>query len=278
MAGPKDLWRNIKGTVSSFFHIGKRGPQWKNNSGVIEAKNFADSAYAKVRGATPVDDNDLVTKYYADSLEKPLIVKRQADCSVSLPNNTGVRGWVVVTTAGSGAVIGDILYDDGSGSGTMTIVPAVEGRTLAITDSLSGGTISFDPDSVYIWDSDGSSWIKIGDIGSVTGAVREIRKVIDNSASQDTTTQIPANARVTHCSIETTTAYSAGATISVGNTATADLFMDTGQNDPEDNEEYFTVDQDTDQGGSATVARVTIGGAPAAGAGVMIVRFTAPLA
>jgi len=65
--------------------------------------------------------------------EKMPIISRQADCSAALPANTGARGWVVVTIAGPGAEIGDLLYDNGSGVGNMTIVAAIESRTIVVT-------------------------------------------------------------------------------------------------------------------------------------------------
>lgn len=44
----------------------KGGPLLRNVSGVIEARNAADSAYAIVRGLTPVGNTDLTTKLYVD--------------------------------------------------------------------------------------------------------------------------------------------------------------------------------------------------------------------
>jgi hypothetical protein len=273
---PGNIFKNLEGTLSALFQVGIDRPQIKTVSGgQMEIRNSADSDYAILRVATPVGDDDAVPKYYADSIEKPLIVKRQADCTSALPNNTATRGWVVVTTAGTGASIGDILYDNGTSSGTMSIVTAVEGRTIAVTDALTGGTVTFDPDSVYIWDEDGTEWIKIGDISSLTGALRIIRYVLDNSAQQDSDSQIPANARILEAMLIITTAYSGGATISIGNTATADLFMGTTQNSPQVLKTW-TVEQDTDQGGSATVVRTTVSNTPAAGAGVAIVKYSSP--
>lgn len=267
---------NIRGIIGNIFRLGLNGPQLKNNSGVIEHRNSDDTGFAIARGDTPVGDNDLVTKLYADTLEKPLIISRQADTSVSLPTNTATRGFVVVTTPGSGAVIGDVLYDDGSGSGTMTILSAIEGRTIAVTDALTGGSIAFDPDSTYIWDDDGSEWIKIGDIGSVVGAVRQIRFAINTGPTVDSTNQIPAGARVVYCGVEVDTAYDAGATIEVGTTGTSDAFQATTENLPQTEDTYVT-EQDT-LVSSASVVRVTIGGSPSAGSGVAVVRFTASLA
>lgn len=45
----------------------RSGPLLKNSSGVIEARNSADSAYAIVRGGTPSGSNDLGTKGYVDT-------------------------------------------------------------------------------------------------------------------------------------------------------------------------------------------------------------------
>lgn len=272
-----NFFLNLEGTLSNLFQFGLNRAQIRSTAGgELEIRDASDTGFAVIRGAAPVGDNDLVTKFYADTLEKPLIVKRQANTSASIPNNTAVRGFVVVTTAGSGAVIGDLLYDDGSNAGVMQILTAVEGRVVAITETLSGGSISFEEDSIYIWDLQGTEWIKIGDVGETSGALRVVRYTINNTATQDSTFSIPQNSRILKARLQITTAYSGGATISIGNTATADLFMTTSQNNPQAINKVYVVDQDTSVGGSDSVVRTTIGGAPAAGAGVVSVWFTMP--
>ncbi len=266
------IFKKIAGTIETYFKFGLGRARIRSQpADILEVRKEDDSGYAVIRALAPVGDNDLVTKKYADTLEKPLIVKRQADCSASLPNNTAVRGFVVVSTAGSGAAIGDILYDDGSSVGTMEILAAVEGRTLAITDTLSGGTVSFTADSVYIWDADGSAWVKIGDIGSVSGAVRSIRFTITNAASQNSVTTIPQNARVLRCRFEVTTPYSGGSTVAIGYTGSTSAFQGTGDNTPQ-NAHTYIVDEDV-LVPTAQAVLVTITGAPAAGAGIVIVEY-----
>jgi hypothetical protein len=267
------IFKKIRGTIETIFSLGIDGPNLKANGAIVEIRNAADSDYAVLRAGAPVGDDDVVNKLYADTLQRPMIVSRQADCSVSLPNNTAVRGWVVVTTAGSGAAIGDVLWDDGSSTGTMTIYAAEEGRTIAVTDSLTGGTISFEADSLYIWDADTSAWLKISDIGSVTGAMRVVQFDIDNTASQDSTFQIPASNVVHSCEVIVETPYSAGATIQVGDTATANKYQDTTDNKATKAGTYI-VDQNTDT--ILSVVRVAVGGAPAAGAGKVVVIFSNP--
>lgn len=268
------FFKNIFGTMNSYFQIGgPSGPRVKNNSGVIQSRNSDDTAFARLQVGTPISDNDAVTKLYADTLEKPLIVKRQANTSAALPSNSGTRGYVIVTTPGSGAVIGDLLYDDGSSSGTMSILAAVEGRTVAVTDALTGGTVEFDTDSIYIWDDDGSTWLKIGDIGSVTGASRVIRFTL-GTATVDSSSSVPANARISSAWIDITTPYNAGATIELGIAGgTTDLVQSSSDNAPQFQNSYVK-DQDTAWGGSAGQVRATI--SASSGAGVALVHYSVP--
>lgn len=268
---------SVRGTISSIFRfgLGSGSAQLKNNGGHLDARNADDTGYINVRGATPILPVDLTPKFYVDSISKPLIVSRQADTSAGLPANTGVEGYVVVTTPGTGAVIGDILYDDGSGSGSMSILGAVEGRVLAITDALSGGAVTFDPDSIYIWDADGSAWVKIGDIGSVTGADRSILYSV-GTATLDSASSIPANATVLRCRVQITTAYPAGATISVGKAGgTVDLLQTTAQVDAQSTGIY-EIAQITSWGAGAAAVRATVGGAPGSGASKILVEYAVP--
>ena len=272
-----DMIKNIRGIIGNIIQVGLTGFQIKNNSGVAEIRNADDNGYAVLRAAAPVADNDVTNKKYVDSIEKPLIVKRQADCTTAIPDNTSVRGFVVVTTAGSGAVVGDILYDNGlNDSIPMEILSAIEGRTIAVTEALTGGTATFEGDSIYIWDAQTSSWLKVGDVGGVTGAIRTIRFIVDNSASQDSDTSIPANARVFDCNFEVTTAYSGGATVAIGNSTTANLIMLATENNAQKAGRTYAKEQDTGWGGSDLPVRVTVTGSPAAGAGVVVVKYASP--
>lgn len=269
---------NLRGIIGSILSFGKgAGSQIKDNSGVLEFRNSDDSAYVIIRALAPLDSNDVVTRAYADTISGMFLIARQGDCSVALPNNTATKDFVVVTTAGNGAVIGDLLFDDGSSAGTMEIISAKGGRSIVTTVALAGGTATFDADAGYTWDDGTSAWRKIFDVGHVGGAVREIRFAIDNSAQQDSTYEIPANVRAVHCSVEITTPYSAGATISVGSTSTATLLQATTDNDPQTADTYVK-DQDTAWEVAASVVRVTVAGLPAAGVGVVVIRWANALA
>jgi hypothetical protein len=115
------------------------------------------------------------------------------------------------------------------------------------------------------------------DSGGASGAVQEIRFAIGTGASQASATSIPASAYVTECTVEITTPYSGGTTISVGQTGgSATLFQLTTDNLATANGLY-TVNQDTLTAGAPATVSVTIAGAPAAGVGVVIVKFSETL-
>jgi len=55
------LFKDLLGTLNNKFQLGLGGPQLKNNSGVIEGRNAADSAYATIRA--------LLFQTYGDDFE-----------------------------------------------------------------------------------------------------------------------------------------------------------------------------------------------------------------
>jgi len=62
------LYENIRGTISALWQLGLSRAQFKSTAtGELEARNSADSAYAIMRGATPVGADDLTPKFYVDS-------------------------------------------------------------------------------------------------------------------------------------------------------------------------------------------------------------------
>lgn len=61
------LWEKLRGTTETIFQIALGGPQVKNNAGVLENRNAADSGFVIDRGATPIAANDLATKAYVDA-------------------------------------------------------------------------------------------------------------------------------------------------------------------------------------------------------------------
>jgi hypothetical protein len=266
------LFKRIAGLANTFFQLGgPSGPALKSNSGAIEHRNAGDSAFAVARGATPVADNDLTTKAYVDQAMKPIPVGLQFNGGSSLPSNSGTEQYYVVTTSGVNATIGQLLWDDGSSSGTVAVIAATTGNTIVTTAALSGGTVTFNSNAMYTWT--GSAWIQIG--ATVSGGVLEIDMAVGTGASQSSATSIPANAVISSCELKVTTPFSGGTTISVGQTGSASLLMATGDNTATVANEY-QADQRTDWGGSSLPVLVTVAGSPSAGAARLNVQYSLP--
>jgi hypothetical protein len=275
-------FKKLDGNIGESFQLDvvNDGPMIKHDGlGAAQVRNAADSDYETLSVGQPTNPQHAATRLYVDSVSKPLIVVGQFDGNDALPANTAVIRYLVVTTTGANATIGEIIYDDGTNTGTTQVLSAENGRTISTTTTLTGGTISFDADAVYHWDADGSSgtsnvWVKISDVGNVTGALRVISYLITNAATQDSTAQIPAGAYVLEARLTVTTPYSGGATIEIGTTADADAFQTTTDNkaDKGSPPNRFVKDQET-LVASASVVRTTIAGAPAAGAGRVTVLY-----
>lgn len=270
---PAGIFKKLLGTINSAFQLGLGGPQLNSNGSAIESKNAANSGFVVHRGATPVGDNDFVTKLYADTLASRTVVAQQFNGGSALPSNSGTEQFYVVTTSGAQATVGQLLWDDGSGSGTVTVLAAAS-RLIITAAAFSGGTITFKADSLYFWDTTSTSWVNAG--GSQTsGTIREIRFAVTNAASQSSANAIPANAFIFDCKLIVSTPYSAGATIAIGQTGTTALLQATTDNLPQTAGTY-DVEGDTAWGASALAVLVTIAGAPAAGAGTVAVLYAVP--
>ena len=263
------LWSKIAGTIESVFQLGLGGPKIKNASGAVEARNSADNAYVVVRGADPVGNNDLTTRKWVETIATPTIVTALADCSVALPASSGIEHFIVVSVTGSGAVVGDLLYDDAS---TVTIISAAA-RMIVTTVALVGGSINMAADSPYIWDTNGSTWVAAGPSG-VSGAIREIRFNVALATPTDSATSIPANAVVTETTLDVGTGYTGGTTISIGKAGgSATLLQATTDNLATVVGTYQSM-QNVDWGAGSAAVRVTIVGGPAVGVAKCIVKYT----
>src|ERR1035437_3505173 len=215
------IFSKIAGTITSFFQIGgPAGPGINDNAGTLEAKNAANNNFVTMSGALPTLDQHFATKAYVDTVSsKPIPVTLQFNGNNPLPSNSTTEQWYVVTTTGPNASIGQILWDDGLNTGTVTVISSIIGSSIITTAAFVGGTLSLGANQFYVWT--GSAWLDI--IPSVSGAIYELRTVINNSASQNSVTTIPANAYITKISLVITTPYSGGATIAIGQTGTPAL-------------------------------------------------------
>lgn len=171
------LFSRIAGTLETAFSFGGplRSLIRSLVGGELEARDADDLNYVPFRVAHPLGDNDAATKLYVDQANGAVIVSGQFNGNSSLPSNTSTRSFKVVTTSGANATIGQLIFDDGSGSGTASVISTLEGRLIVVTTGLTGGTATFQADSLYVWDAQGSSWAVAGDVSGFTGALLVLR-------------------------------------------------------------------------------------------------------
>lgn len=209
--------------IAEVVELGKDGPKVKANTGVVELRDNADTAYAVARGADPVGDDDLVTKRYLDT-RASIAVTGQIDGGS--PPAAGTAGRIyVVTTSGGTYSVNELYRDDGS---AWVEITRTEGLRITVTDDLSGGTVEFLGDHVYVWDEDASEWDDIGPAPALTRAVRNERITIDYTDSGDNNVgaAVPANAIITGVKVSVTQAFDDNsADLIVGDAVDADRFM-----------------------------------------------------
>lgn len=274
------LFEKLAGVTGSSLQIGgPAGPALNDTStSAITVTTSNLSTLANVRVATPLVDSDATTKAYVDEAYKPLIVTAQSNAVSALQANTSTEHWTVVTTAGTGAaaayLIGDLLWDDGSNTGNVTIIAPSLGATVVCTSALTGGTLTFVASQPYVYVGSTVYWQNMS--ADVAGAEYVVQFTIGHSTSYSSSTIIPAGAIILSTTLNITTLYSAGATLSVGQTGSTSLLQATTDNTPQTVDTY-TSNIQTAWGATAYAVLVTVGDSPSAGAGTCTVTYSVPL-
>ena len=208
--------------VGSSVQLGKGGARVKNSSGVVEARDAADSAYAVVRGATPVGDNDFVTKRYFET-QANIIVTGQIDGGTPPSPADGVI--YIVTTAGGTYSLGELYRRE---SAAWVEITPVDGTVISISSPLSGGTDEYSMGR-YMWDQDTTAWVFVGPVSETSKSLRaEVLTVaFGDDGANNLGAEIPSGAIVTKVSVNVTQAFDGTApTLDIGDAGDPDRFMD----------------------------------------------------
>ena len=75
--------------IAESVELSNGGARIKNNAGVLQARDNADSVLAKIQAATPTVGDDVVNKTYADALEGIKFVTVDFAYDTSSPFNIG---------------------------------------------------------------------------------------------------------------------------------------------------------------------------------------------
>jgi hypothetical protein len=260
--------------IGSNVELGKGGPRVKDNAGVVEIKNNADNALAVIRGASPVGDDDLVTKRYMET---------RAQVFVTGQINGGappavVNGAIYICTTAGGAYTLKRLYR-GEGGSWVDVFGGnpPEGLTMKVTDALSGGTDEYSADHIYVWDEDGTTWVDVGPDPTGTNNTKTARVSLThlNTGANNIGSALPNNAVVLRVTAYVDQIFD-GTTpvLEVGDAGDADRHMTTAENDLLTVGKYITDTYHLVTANNQLLATLTIGGVPTQGSVHIIVEYS----
>ncbi len=268
---------NFVGTLKTYWAIGKASIiKIVNNSGIVEIRDSAGTAYAKLRALriqTSPNIDDVPT--LLDSQAKVIQFSFDGASAPAAGTNTGKFGFC--HTTGGSYTNNDVVYDDGV---SLIKLPRESCKLIVTTDAVSG-TVSLNADGIYGWE--GSAYVLKGDGAQTdTGFLKSIKVDYDfEDSTVSSTTTIPVGAVITKVINMVNTIFNNGApTLLVQLDGTNDTtIMDTDESDlltaaHYHKDELFSVASDYN---GVIKLTVTPDGS-SAGAGSVIVYYTTPSA
>lgn len=224
--------------VASTIQLGKGGAKVKNNSGVIEARNAADSALAVVRAADPVGANDVVTKQYLLAQGNVTVVGNIYDSGSTTPASTqftsaAQEGKIAICNQSVGTFVNKRLYrldtwNTDVATSTWTEITPTEGFRFVNGVASSGGTTVYAADHIYVYDAQGAEWVDIGPAAAVTNVTKNFKQTLAFGASSPVVIGTPAdNSVIARIAVVVTTPFNGTApTLDIGVSGTTDKYMD----------------------------------------------------
>ena len=258
------------------YYLGASGPYLKNSSGSLAVRDSADAAFAPLNAGTPTTwgDNALVT---AGMLQKSFIVGAEF-AGASAPSNTGTVRFLLCTTTGGAYTAGDLAFDNGTSTGTVTRIPATDGMVVSVTAPLNTGILTVDP-GVQVWLSGSFTPLLTGSSGFAQSIMVEFSDADFGGGTLSSTATIPANAVIlnTRLQVFNAAAFDAG-TVAVGHSSTAALLQATTDNDLTTAGLNIVEGTTTNAawGASALAVQLTFTGSPTTGQGRVVVTYVEP--
>jgi len=197
--------------IGSNVAFGKGGARIRDTSGVLEARNPADGAFANISALSPTAEEHVATKSYVDrkmgiALAGQMLndVARNFDDSGVLTPTTGD----IIIVAEVGAIwdtLNRLLRYTGSAWEYLWAAGEPDGATMTPPSNITGGTVTFQGDHIYLWDGV-SVWINIGPSTATSGFVLSANaNLVFNGASAVLKTAMTG--RPTKILVNVTTAF-----------------------------------------------------------------------
>ena len=275
---------NLDG-IGDNVELGKVGPRVKANGAVIEHRDSGDANFAVVRGAPPVDNNDLVTKQFLETFGLPTVYGNIYDVGAGVPGSTqfvgaGQEGLIAVCNEAAGAFLKNELYRldtwnvDVATSSWTTITPN-DGLKFSMLQDSANGVDTYLDGHVYLYKLDTLEWIDLGPGAVTSGDVKAFHVPFTwNGPAVIPIGTVPAGAYITDVMIDITTLFDAAPTLDIGVAATPAKYMPDVEIDlmhvTRSLKAQYDTDPDDDLIGSI------VPGAATQGAGNIIVKYICP--
>jgi len=161
------FFSKLRGTIENFFQLGIQGPQFKNNAGIIEARNNVDSDFATLRAfpilqvqEVEITANTTTASGVFVTLLTLNVTKLSATSSLLViaqmsPSNSSILGQSVIAritidgtpAQGFNNVVGTLAANTAQAGGCIAKVSglAVGVRTVLLQWRTTGGTAQVRP-------------------------------------------------------------------------------------------------------------------------------------
>lgn len=220
--------------IGGNVEFGKGGPRWKNNSGVLQARNNVDGAFAVVEAAEPTAANHLATKAYVDRLAAVFVKGQMINDVARLPDDSGPLvpsegDIIIVTTVGTTwDTLKRLLVYRSAAWEYLFVSGEADGLRMTVTAATTGGTDSYLGDHVYIWDDTGSVWVDVGPVIAATDVQYGFTVPLADDTSSPLTLKANAVGRAVRVKVQVTTPFDGTApTLSVGDAGNTARLMAT---------------------------------------------------
>jgi len=257
------------------------GPILRNASGVIEARNAADSAYAIVRGATAVGNSDLAPKAYVDTAIDTDITAALKDTTFqdsTDPTKEATLDLSGITTATERTIVvpdTDITLCDAVDPVFNDGVDQTKQANLVLSGITTGNNRALtipDKDITIAGTADITTAVAAALLSNVE--VRTVQLAYTDTGDNNIAAAVPDGAICAVVLVQVTTTFD-GTTpvLKVGDSGDDDRFMLTTDSDLGTAGLYQKATIYTFSGATQLVANLTIGGSPSQGACDIVVLF-----
>ena len=148
--------------IGQEVELGQDGSKIKGNPDYLEVLDSAGDRI-RIKAQDPVEGNDVVTLNHLNTYGVP---KVSGQINADSPPPV-IEGAIFVVTTGNEDTIAGALFQ-GIGTYWVEIYPLPEGLRIVPIQDLTGGTIEFIGDIIYVWDLQGLQWVSSGQ--QVSGA------------------------------------------------------------------------------------------------------------